>query len=316
MRIWLAVLACALAWGCQTARPAAPSYTLTDLTGAYADFYDRTTGMAPDARVAAFKAQMDPLFPGFYDVGRMEGMAPERYDANIARSFAEFPERRAAFIRTAAAFQSMLRPAISSFTETFPDFHSIGHIYLLHSLGEMDGGTRTIRGQNFLIFGADMIARIYPQGQTRPFFHHELFHVYHAQFFSDCDPLWCSLWQEGLAVYVAAQLNPGADDNQLTLTFPEPIRPAVDADPPRAICAVSALLMSTRHEDYSRVFFGNAHLDGLPPRVGYYVGYLAVREAARTHSLQDLAHLSHEQALPVLQAALAGLATCPAASGS
>ncbi len=49
----------------------------------------------------------------------------------------------------------------------------------------------------------------------------------------------------------------------------------------------------------------------LPPRFGYYVGYLVVREAARTHTLQQLAHLSVAEARPVVDAALASLATCP-----
>jgi len=316
MHRFLIVLICALAAACQTApRPRLPDYQLTDLTGAYAAFFDRTQGMAPDARVAAFRAEMEPLFPGFYDAARMEGRTQARYDAAIARSFEQFPERRAAILHSAAQFQSMLQPAISSFAEAFPDFHHIGRIYLVHSIGEMDGGTRDINGKSYFIFGADVIALYHTSDNERPFFHHELFHVYHAQFFTDCDPLWCSLWQEGLAVYVSEQLNPGATDAQMSLTIPQPIRPAVDADPARATCAVSALLLSANHDDYSRVFFGDAHLDGLPARVGYYVGYLAVKEAARTHSLRELAHMNHEQALPVLQAALASLATCPAAAG-
>src|SRR5262249_54089316 len=159
----------------------------------------------------------------------------------------QFPERRATFLHAAANFQAMLDPAITSFTETFPDFRNIGRIYLVHSLGEMDGGTREINGRSYFIFGADVIARYHTSDNERPFFHHELLHVYHAQFFSDCDPVWCSLWQEGLAVYVSEQLNPGATDAQMSLTIPEPIRPAVDANPQRAICAVSAVLLSTKH---------------------------------------------------------------------
>jgi hypothetical protein len=201
-----------------------PEYELTDLTGAYVAFLDRTQGLATDARVAAFKADMGARFPGFYDPARMPGMTPERYDANIARSFTDFPERREAFKRTAASFRSMLEPAIDSFVGTFRDFRSLGHIALLHSLGEMDGGTRIVSGQNYLVFGADVIARLYPPGTERPFFHHELFHVYNGQFFGDCDPLWCALWTEGLAVYVSEQLNPGATDAELLLTSPRPIR--------------------------------------------------------------------------------------------
>ena len=59
------------------------------------------------------------------------------------------------------------------------------------------------------------------------------------------------------------------------------------------------------------MFFGQAGLDGLPPRFGYYVGYLVAREAARTHHLQALAHLSPEDARPVVENALAALARCP-----
>ncbi|MES1202969.1 MAG: hypothetical protein ABUS57_16145 [Pseudomonadota bacterium] len=313
MRKLILALSCALAASCQTTKPAPlPSYELTDLTGAYTAFFDETQGMPRDERVAAFKARMDPFFPGFYDPQRMEGLPPERYDGLIATSFDEFPERRAAYTRTAAEFQDMLRPALASFTQTFSDFHQIGHIYLLHSVGEMDGGVREVRGHNYLIFGADVMARIYDPGEARPFFHHELFHVYHAQFFTDCDAIWCSLWQEGLAVYASEQLNPGISDKQMALTIPRPIRPEVEANRPRAICAVAALLDSTDHENYRRIFFGSANLEGLPPRVGYYIGYLAAKDSAQTHTLAELAHMNQAQARPVLDAALRDLATCPA----
>ena len=71
----------------------------------------------------------------------------------------------------------------------------------------MDGGTRSVKGQRYLVFGADVMARVTTPGRERPFFHHELFHVYNEKFFSECDPLWCALWMEGLAVYVSERLN-------------------------------------------------------------------------------------------------------------
>lgn len=162
------------------------AYELTDLTGAYVALFDRTQDLATDARVAAFKAELGARFPGFYDVARMPGTTPEQYDADIARSFTDFPQRREAFTRTAASFQSMLRPAIDSFVGTFDDFRSAGHIALVHSLGETDGGTRTVNGKTWLVFGAVVMARLYLPGSERPFFHHELFHVYNAQFFDEC----------------------------------------------------------------------------------------------------------------------------------
>jgi hypothetical protein len=286
----------------------APDYALTDLTGAYVEFFDYTQELAPDARVAAFKADMNARLPGFYAAARIPNTTPEQYDADIARSFTDFPERRAAFMRTATSFEAMLRPAINSFVGTFSDFRSVGHIALLHSLGEMDAGTRTVNGQSYLVFGVDVIARLHAPGNERPFFHHELFHVYNGQFFSECEALWCALWMEGLAVYVSEQLNPGATDADLLLISPGPIRPGVDANLRRAVRAIRARLDSTVQQDYAAFFYGNSSFEDLPSRSGYYLGYLALKQAGKSHSLNTLAHLNHAEARAVLESALDGLA--------
>ena len=233
----------------------------------------------------------------------------------IARSFGEFADLRPRYERTAASFATMLAPARDDFARRFPDLAPIGEVHLVHSLGEMDGGLRTIGGRRHLVFGADVMARLYAPGDERPFFQHELFHVYHRQFFGECRAVWCALWSEGLAVYVSEQLNPGATDAQLGLVVPRPIRPEVDADRARAVCAVHARFDSERPEDYAPLFYGQAHLAGLPPRFAYYVGYLAAREAARTRSLQELAQLGADEARPVVAAALATLAECAEAAG-
>lgn len=299
----------------QGATPA-PAFTLVDLTGAYAAFYDRTQGMEARPRVEALKAEFAPLFPGFYDAARVKGFAsPERYDVMIARSFGQFADLRPRYARTAAAFAAMLAPARDDFARHFPDLAPIGDVHLVHSLGEMDGGLRTIGGRRYFVFGADVMAQLYAPGDERPFFQHELFHIYHRQFFGECPAVWCALWAEGLAVYVSERLNPGASDAQMGLTVPRPIRPEVDADRARAVCAVRARFDSEKPDDYAPLFYGASHLPGLPPRFAYYVGYLVAREAARARSLQELAHLTAEEARPVAAAALAALAECATTTG-
>jgi hypothetical protein len=289
----------------------ATDYELIDLTGDYASFYDRTRDQPADARVAAFKTEMHRRLPGFYDAVRFGDMSSAQYDDLIARSFTDFPTRRDAFVRAASAFQNMLRPAIHSFVGTLRDFRSIGHIALLHSLGEMDAGTRTFNGRTWLVFGADMLARLHASGNARAFFHHELFHVYHGRFFTECEAVWCALWMEGLAVHVSAGLNPGSTDADLLLTEPAPIRAAVDADLARAVCAVRARLDSTDPNDYAAFFFGNSRFEELPARSGYYLGFLAAQGAGKRYSFTELAHFNQAEARAALEAALADLATCP-----
>jgi hypothetical protein len=49
-----------------------------------------------------------------------------------------------------------------------------------------------------LVFGADVMVSAHDYGDEEPFLHHQLFHVYHQQFFPECDQVWCGLWTEGL----------------------------------------------------------------------------------------------------------------------
>ncbi|MFO1303513.1 MAG: hypothetical protein U1F54_07260 [Burkholderiales bacterium] len=313
LRAFIASLLAIVAGGALAAESGRdPPLVLVDLATEYGDFYDRTTELDAAARVEAFKAHFGPRFPGFYDAARLAALTtPAGYDALIARSFSAFPELRPRYEATVAGFASMLGSARDSFVSEFPDFRPSGGLYLLHSVGEMDGGIRTIGGQRHLVFGADVMARIHEPGRARPFFHHELFHAYHAQFFPGCEAVWCALWAEGLAVFAGDTLNPGATDAELLLTLPRPIRQEVEARRREAVCTVRVRLDSSSPEDYAPLFTGRKSLDGLPPRFGYYVGYLAAREARRTRTLSELAHLDRSEARDVLDAALASLAECP-----
>jgi hypothetical protein len=316
MRFACAALAVLFA-ACQSANATpAPSYRLIDLTRDYADFYDHTQGMDDAARVAAFKTRFEPLFPGFYDIARQPWTTQARYDQRIALSFAQFSSMRGRYTRTAVSFTSMLRPALDSFTEAFPDMGPVGDIYLVNSLGEMDGGVREINARYYFVFGADMMASIHTWTNERPFFQHELFHIYHRQFFAGCEQLWCHIWMEGLAVDAALTLNPHASDDELLLNLPQPIRQAVDQNLQEAVCAVRARLDSTSQDDAGKLLSFARFNERLPPRFGYYVGYLIARQAARGRSLTAIAHLDVNAARPVMEEALAQLATCPPSAGT
>lgn len=313
MRSMLVLISAAVLAACQTAAAPPPArYRLIDLTSQYTALYDRTQGQDPAARVAAFRAEIVPLFPAFYRAGRPGTPdTDERNDARIARSFERFADLREGYIRASTNFSAMLAPAIGSFQQALPDATDFGDIYLVHSLGEMDGGAREVDGTAYFVFGADVIARVHAPGTERPFFHHELFHRYQSRWFQGCDQIWCGLWMEGTAVLAAEELNPGATDDQLLLTQPEPIRPAVETYRSEAICTVRAKLNSREGDDWGALFSSDRLNEHLPPRFGYYVGLLAAREVRRTHTLQEIAHMPASEVRPLLEEALAALATCP-----
>jgi len=282
-----------LAMLCPGAR-AGPGVRYIDLTTEFSRFADKTLGMKDAARVAAFKAQMEPLLPGFY-VPRF-GATPERYDAQIARSLETFAALRLKYEQVQREFPTAFDAGIQHFRKIFPGFTPNVPVYLLHSLGEMDGGLRDLDGKNYLIFGADVIARMHDTQTLTPFLDHELFHVENRKYFSDCEKVWCVLWEEGLATYAAKIMNPGADDRQLLLTSPKPIRAAVDATWPAALCFAQAKLPSVEPADMDALLTGGTASAGFPERFGYYVGLRVIEELGGDFALPALAKMPRDQA--------------------
>lgn len=304
----LALLAVA-SGGCTTLAqdpaPVATGPAYTDYADDFVAFYDRTEGLPLDDRVAAFKAQIAPLFPAFY--APRDGRTQEDVDRAIASAIEGFPKIRDRYMEAMAEFPEAYATARVHFSETFPDSDAQLPTWFIHSLGEMDGGTRTLNGTEALVFGADGIAKYHTPGDLRAFFDHELFHVEHGAYFTECEPIWCSLWSEGLATAAAEQLNPGTGDAALMLEVPRPIRPAVDAHWLEAVCLVQTQTGSTDRATYKSMFYGNGGTDLFPPRWGYYVGYRLAQRVLHDHTLVELAHMPHEEAQPLVARTLAAM---------
>jgi len=283
-----------------------------DLTRDFARIYDRDANLPDRQRIDVFIAEFDRLIPGFYSAKRVYDGNQSRYDQRLLRAFANYPAQRAAIDKVSEQFSRQLGGATIDFKKAFPGYRSTVPIYLVNALGEMDGGTRELPSGNALIFGADVIARIHPNDRLMPLFDHELFHVYHAQTtkVQECDLVWCGLWVEGLAVYVAQRLNPGATDAELLLTFPEPIRPVIDAHREEAVCTMLGKLDSRDEKDKAAMFSTARLGPNLPPRFGYYMGYLVARDLGRTRSLETLARLQGPALRKLIERSLANLAPC------
>jgi hypothetical protein len=272
-----------------------------DHTANFSRFVDETADMDEAARVALFRTEMDVSLRGFY--APRFGATQAQYDAGIARALKGFAELRPKYEQVQRDFPAAFDAGIQHFRKEFPGFTPNVPVYLLHSLGEMDGGTRELGGKIYLIFGADVIAQIHEPRELTPFLDHELFHVENGKYFSDCEQVWCPLWAEGLATHAAKVMNPGADDRQLLLTFPKPIRAAVDASWPAALCFTRARLFSAESADMEALFVGGAGAKGFPDRFGYYVGLRVIEELGE-YKLPELAHMPPERAKAALTTAV------------
>lgn len=199
----------------------------------------------------------------------------------------------------------------ASFRQAFPDMNYNGEVYFLSSLGGFDGATRTVKGETALLFGVDMIAYVYgANADPQPFFHHELFHIYHSQFLTEPEDerLFQRLWQEGLAEHVAKSLNPSASGVMLfglPIGMPERAKLML----PQLARELRENLDSTSRDMYARFFLGSAPPGDVPPRSGYYVGYLVAQKTGRDRALKDLARLSGSELRALVEKTLQEIET-------
>jgi hypothetical protein len=178
---------------------------------------DSTNDLPMAERVKVFRSTFYKLYPGLYvDVDQ------SRLDGRIEKALTEFPSIRSKYDEVERKFPEALASSMKEFRGAFPDFTPPMPIYLIHSLETRDGGTDWVAGRMVMLFGADEIAQFHWDESLQPFIVHELFHIEHIRHFADCDQLWCSLWQEGLATYTASVMTPNASDHQLILDVPPP----------------------------------------------------------------------------------------------
>jgi hypothetical protein len=277
-----------------------------NIARAFTEFWDASKDKPSAERVAAFKKEVALLAPAFYGVERFNGaLTQEARDKHIERAIDGFAAIREEYVRKANQFEAQLPRYVASFKTWFPDYRPTHDTYVLHSLGEMDGGMRTLNDRSALIFGIDAMVQYHGAGDETAFFHHELFHTYHSAL-NDCAgyPIWTALWREGLATFVAKSMNPNANETELLLAIPNDMVAKTKAALPAALAHLESALENTDQPTYAGLFNNKPDDTGFSPRRGYYLGYLVAKQAAKQRSVQELAKLNCSQARDVVFSAV------------
>ena len=269
-------------------------------------FEATTKNLAPEIRADRFMKEIAAKHPEFYSDSEFGSPADLRkaslrlLDPARPESFPGFPPlSEARFHAVADTIDRDFAAAQSKFLASFPDFACRSAVAFGPSFVHFDGnGYTDSRGQWHMLFGVDAIALLHGPEDMPSFFTHEIFHIYHRQLVGSRAPkpdnvTWWSMWFEGLATYMSQRLNPPLDAQQV-LWVPRDLVRTMSA---KGVTARAAKLMLA---DFDKAgtdhwFDSRQGPDGLPPRAGYYMGYLMARELGRDHSLSWLAQLSpHE----------------------
>ena len=276
-----------------------------NLMPAFFAFEARTRNLPPKLRADRFAKEFAAAYPEFYEDKDVDWPAqiPENalrlLDPVRPEAMAGFPAfSQARFQAVADTIGRDFDAAQAKFITTFPDFTCEAEIEFGPSFLRFDGHAKTdASGRFHMLFGVDAMALEHGPEDMPIVFAHELFHIYHRQLMGTRalalgNVTWWAMWEEGLATYVSQRLNPGSDAQQV-LSFPKDMVRRMQR--PGATPRAAKLLLAGLDTSNGRLFDTARSVSGLPPRAGYYMGYLLARDLGRNQDLHWLAHLPPDQ---------------------
>ncbi len=267
------------------------------------------TSQADAAAVDSFKANVVPLANDLYQIlfsyQKSQGINTDQHIIEQLRSFERIQDRS---IQLHKQISSHIREDLQSFLAKFSDFNSTqSEVVILHSLGGSNGAIVPANGKYVFYLGIDMIALHNDFENQTPFFHHEFFHAYHVQKFQPSKKFYSQLWMEGLAVYVAKEMNPTATDPELLLDAPQGLIQNTE-DKIQVLLTEIEDHLETEDPSLNFKYFNIASLDQIVPiRSGYYLGYRVVQIIAKNHSSSEMANMQEAEILPKIRQAIAVL---------
>ncbi|MCZ4251769.1 DUF5700 domain-containing putative Zn-dependent protease [Pseudoalteromonas shioyasakiensis] len=261
------------------AKEQSADFEVINLADDFYSLYQSNKTLNQEKRAEQFSQHFSSQFAAFYG------------DKNFSKSIEGFSEIEEVYLSKNERLSKDLNGSMGSFIITFPEFKSETPIYILHSLGRFNGATRDLNGKSYLMFGVDLMAKYHTWKNDMPFFHHELFHVYHEKLFQCKDELWCSIWTEGLATYVSHQLNPSSNNDELMLNIPNNMVENVSSRLLYSLTDLKKKYYSRNPDIYSSFFNFSNDETKLPYRRGYYLGYILAKEIGKNYTLEELAKL-------------------------
>jgi hypothetical protein len=305
--------ACLWLLGCLSPTLAAPTadFTIHNFMPEFWQFWEAAENQPVERQAELWQSLYVSKHQAVFD--DLAGPCKDQYDPAWARTryFPKLPKIVPAMRDATENLPETLAATRARFLGLFADMHWAGDIYVMASGYCFNGRAQAIQGRGAILFGMDATVAL-GQKDLGPGMTHELFHRYHMQFFdfqaSKNYPLWTTLWAEGMAQYVAEQLNPTASEVDLS-HVPEGMVQKVDAKRRELATDFLTKFTSTQEID-AKIYFNDIRSQDplVPARAGYQLGVLVVRELAKRYPIQTMAHWPQSDARPKIQTALAAIA--------
>lgn len=274
----------------------------------YEEVKDKLEEIGDEELFALFQKHLVPSAQNYYDIvmasykSYQSEFTPELYQVHVSKKIRDFASIKEIFEEYSKTITTILEEGLKQFNEMFPEFKIESPILIGHSMGCFDGAIRYLDKTKYLVFGIDVISRLYQDISAKPFIIHELFHEYHRplyQMYKMQGSLLDALWMEGLAVYVSELMSPGASKDEILLNNPKGMIQKVEQNIQTLIVELENNLEELPQKIYQKYFLGP--FDENRYRAGYYIGYLFAKHLGNMFSLSELVLFSGEKIYPYMK---------------
>jgi len=285
----------------------APQYRIVNIVNDFVSYYDECRNLGATERKARWDSLLEKKYPDFFQDAiyrKKEGADRDKFkDWCIETFWKEVAPKMPVIRKLNLTAIAEIKATLDAFQKQFPDFKPSTDFYVAISFS-FRGKVVDVKGKDVFAIGLENFEPGQPQ--LRLTIAHELFHLYHFQFFESSGGLYRTLWAEGLASYASAVVVPGYRFSQY-LGFPaEKMNRCEELLPTMA----KELLKELGNNDQriKRIYFGAEPNDTpIPPEAGYYVGFMIAESLANTNSLAELARMKPDSVLPILRRELSRL---------
>ena len=302
----LMIMAITVLWiGAPCVAASQDSYRIINVADDFLAYYQAGQGKSPDEQAGLWDSMLESKYPDFFQDAlyrRKTGADRDRYKQScINRFWEEISPHMDRIARLNQGAEKRIRTMVAEFQKHLPGFKPQTDFFITISFS-FRGKAVTVGGRDVMAVGLEFF-----EDPGSPQFEitlaHELFHLYHFQFFNAGGGLYRSLWAEGLATHASAVVVPGHRFSTY-LGFPvEKMNQCHDLLP--LLAGDLRKHMGDNDHRLQRLYFGAEPNDTkVPPEAGYYVGLVIMDNLAKTIPLDDMARMPAKQVFAVLEGEL------------
>jgi len=156
--VWYVIVIVALIAAGRTDAGSSDPYQIVNLMPRFWKAVETSLNQTPDQQVKSFRDIMGVSATDLYSETDLGFGSSEQLDEAILKTLSNAREYSTEIHHASDALVQTLPACIEKFKQTFPDFSATFPIFILVSLGQLDGAGRVVDGRPCLLLGVDNIA--------------------------------------------------------------------------------------------------------------------------------------------------------------